>query len=561
LIQLLRVRDLATIEELALEPGPGLNVVTGETGAGKSVLLGAIGMLAGRRVSKELVRSGAEEASVEAIFVEPGLLARARERGLADGDDAELLVARSISAEGRGKVWINGRLATSALLAELLGDFLEIVSQGEHLALLRPEVQGELLDRHGGLEALADEVGALHREWRERAVELDRRRAQAAELARREDQLRFEIEQIDRAAPSEEELGALEAEHRRLAHLERLGRDAERALDALDAAGGVRERLGESHAVLSAAVGLDPALEPVAAAVERALLESEDAVRELERYRASLEVEPGRLEQVETRLGELRRLQSRYGASVRAILEHRRRAQEEYERIAGGERRSAQLEAELDALGARLEAGARRLSDARAAVASELSAAVTAELAAVDLARACFEVGLEPAPAKTAEGRAAPCGPGGRESAVFQLAANPGEKPRRLRDAASGGELARLLLALRNVLRGAERSRVLLFDEVDAGISGRAAGRVGERLHSLANHHQILCITHLPQIAALGDRHFRVSKRTVRGRTRSAIEELRGEPRVDEIARMASGADVTDAARAHARELLRHRVS
>jgi DNA repair protein RecN (Recombination protein N) len=556
LIEALRVRDLATIEELTLEPGPGLNVLTGETGAGKSVLLGAIALLAGRRVSKEVVRSGAAEASVEAIFADGVLLERARELGLAGEDDAQVLVARSISAEGRGRVWINGRMATAALLAELLGDTLEIVSQGEHLSLLRPEVQLELLDRHGGLEPLAGEVASLHRAWRELAAEIERRRAQAAELARREDQLRFEIDQIERAAPRPDELDELEREHRRLAHVERLGRDAERALDALEGSGGAREGLAQASSALRGALELDPALAEPAAALERAALELDEATRGLERYRASLEVEPGRLEQVEVRLGELRRLQSRYGPSIEAILDYRRRAQEEYERIAGGERRTAELEAQLAQRAAELESAARRLSSARAQVGAELAAAVTAELAAVDLAKARFDVAFEPVTAKTPDGQASPSGPTGRETVSFQLAANPGEKPRRLRDAVSGGELARLLLALRNVLRGAESARVLLFDEVDAGVGGRAASRVGERLRRLGAHHQVLCITHLPQVAALGDRHFLVTKRVSRGRTRSAIEELAGELRVDEIARMAAGGRVTEVSRAHARELL-----
>jgi len=556
LIQLLRVRDLATIEELSVEPGPGLNVVTGETGAGKSVLLGAIALLAGRRVSKEVVRSGAAEASVEAIFVDDALLERARGLGFATDADSELLVARSISVEGRGKVWINGRVATAGLLAELLGDTLEIVSQGEHLALLRPEVQLALLDRHGGLEPLVAEVERIYRNWRETAGRLDERRAQAAELARREDQLRFEIEQIQRAALEPGELEELEGEHLRLAHLERLGRDAERALEELDGNGGVRERIAAALSALRGAVELDRELEPAAAALERAAFEAEDAARSLERYRSTLEPEPGRLESVESRLGELRRLQSRYGPSIEAILEYGRVAREEYERIAGGERRTAELEAELARQGEALEREARKLSEARRAVAAELSAAVTAELAAVDLGKARFEVLLEPLELDAPGGRKLPSGPGGREGASFSLAANPGESPRRLRDAASGGELARLLLAVRNVLRTAEHSRLLLFDEVDAGIGGSAAARVGERLRSLAAHHQVLCITHLPQVAALGERHFCVHKRVLRGRTRSAIEELSGETRVEEIARMAAGGRLTETARAHARELL-----
>lgn len=556
MIQTLRVRDLATIEELEIEPTAGLNVVTGETGAGKSVLLGAIAMLAGQRVSRELVRSGAAAAVVEAIIDDPACLERAVELGLAQDGDAEVLVARSISAEGRSKVFVNGRLATVALLAQLLGDALEITSQGEHQALLRSDVQLELLDGHGGLGPLVDEVRALYVAWRDLAESIERRHAQAAELARREDQLRFEIEQIDAVDPRPDELAALEADHLRLAHVERLARDATAVLDALDGDRGAREELARGAGTLRQASELDPQLAPAAAALDRAGIEAEEASRELAGYLDALDPEPGRLEQIEERLGELRRLQARYGPTIEEILAYRERARAEHARVEGGEARTAELEAELGRLAEGLDAAARRLSAARREVAAELDRAVTAELDAVDLARARFSVDLEPLAPKTVSGREAPSGPAGRESVGFGLAANPGERPRRLRDAASGGELARLLLALRNVLRGGERGKVLLFDEVDAGIGGRTARLVAERLRTLAGRHQILCITHLPQVAALGERHFHVSKRVRGGRARSRVEILEDDARVDEIARMAGGGRVTETARAHARELL-----
>ena len=555
-IRVLRVQNLATIEELELWLGPGLNVVTGETGAGKSVLLGAVAMLCGRRVSSSIVRSGADAARVEAILETPVLLARAASLGLADEGADEILVARSVSREARGRVFINGRLATVALLGELLGDQLEVVSQGEHQQLMRPEVQAELLDRYGRLGPLADEVAGLHARWREVAGEIHARRANAEELARRSDQLRYEIEQIERAAPRPEELEELEAEHGRLAHVERLGQAGSASIESLEGESGASERVSAALSTLRAVADLDPALREPVEALERAAVELGEAGALLERYATSLEADPGRLEQVEARLSELRRLQSRYGPSIAAILAHHEAAAEELARIGGGEARSAELEASLADLGQVLEGAAGRLGAARREVAAELEERVSRELAVLDLQRARFCVGFEPLRSKTSEGLEAPSGPAGRERASFRLSANPGEEPRSLRDAASGGELARLLLALRNVLREAEPGRLLLFDEIDAGVGGRTARRVGDRLRALASRHQIVCITHLPQIAAQAETHYRVHKQVRAGRSRTRVSALEGDARVDEIARMSGGGRLTAVARAHARELL-----
>jgi DNA repair protein RecN (Recombination protein N) len=513
-------------------------------------------MPAGRRARHELLRTGAAEARVEAIIDYPERLALARELGLASDEDAELLVTRTISAEGRSEVFVNGRLATVAVLAQLLGDALEITSQGEHQALLRPEVQAELLDRHGGLGPLVAEVAAAYARWRACAQELADRRAQAEELARREDQLRFEIEQIDRVDPQPGELESLEVDHARLAHVERLGLDVSAALELLESAGGARESLARAQALVRADLDLDRGLADALGALERAGLEADEASALLERYRAGLDADPAQLARVEERLGELRRLQARYGPTIEAILAYREQAQVEHERVAGGEARNAQLERELAEQHELLDERARKLSEARHTVAQELEDALGTELAAVDLKTARFSVDLVPLTMRATGAVEPPSGPGGREGVVFQLAANPGEAPRRLREAASGGELARLLLALRNVLRGADARRALLFDEIDAGIGGRTARRVGERLRALASHQQILCITHLPQVAALGERHFHVRKQVRGGRTRSRVLTLEGDDRIDEVARMAGGGKLTDAARAHARELL-----
>ena len=554
MIRALRVRNLAVIEEIDLEFGPGLNVITGETGAGKSLLVGAIGLLRGQRATSEVVRAGASEASAEAIIDSPRLLARARELGLARDDDSELLVRRGVSREGRGRVYVNGALATATLLAELLGDALEIVSQAEHQRLLRPEVQADLLDRYGGLGDAALEVEELYRGWRDLSDRIRERRARAEELARREDQLRFEVDQIEAADLRPGEIEELEGEWARLAHVDRLAQETGAALAELESDGGLLDRLASMGERMRAAAGLDPALEGVAESLARARLELDEAEAALQRYSASLEADPERLERVEARLNELARLQARYGATVEAILSHRDAARAELERISGGEARTAELEAGREQAARALDDAAQRLSKARQQAAAELQAEVTREVRALDLRGALFEVRFDPAGVGL-PGEAA-AGPHGRERARFLLAANPGEATQRLRNAASGGELARLLLALRNVLRDAEPGGALLFDEIDAGIGGRTALRVGERLRSLAHRHQILCITHLPQIAAFGATHYRLLKRVRGGRTSTRAERLDAEARVDEIARLAGGGKLTQAARAHARELL-----
>jgi DNA repair protein RecN (Recombination protein N) len=366
----------------------------------------------------------------------------------------------------------------------------------------------------------------------------------------------MKIDQIRGVDPGPGEVEALESEQARLAHVDRLARDTAGALETLEGEGAVRDRVAEIRSRLAQAAALDPTLREVGGALERAELELNEALRELQRYEASLEVDPTRLEVVETRLAELARLQKRYGPTVEEILQYESRAREELDQIGGGEARLLALQEEQGAVGAALARAARSVSERRAKAGTQLSEAVEAELAALDLRRARFEVHLQPPRSRTPDGSEPPAGPRGGEVVEFWFAPNPGEEARRLREAASGGERARVLLALRSVLREADGGRILLFDEVDAGIGGRTARRVGERLRGVSRAHQVVCITHLPQIAALGDTHARIFKRVRGGRTITRSEPLAGEARVEEIARIAGGGRITNATRAHARELL-----
>ncbi len=555
MIERLRVRDLAVIEDVELELAPGLNVFTGETGAGKSILLAAVAMLSGKRLGAESVRAGASEARVEALLRAPEIAERARERGLAEDGADEVLLIRTLAREGKSRAFANGGLATLRLLEELLGDALEITTQGEHHRLLRPEVQTELLDAFGGHAELLERVRAAHARaaalWRE----IRERAERAGERARREDQLRFEIEQIERAGLRPGELAELESEHARLAHVDRLAELTREALGLLEGDQGGMDRVAAAAARVRAGVGLDPSLGEAGAALERGRLELDEARLLLGAYVHDLEADPARLARVEARLGELRRLEQRYGAGEASVLEHLAGARAELDGLCGAEGAGAP-EAELERTEQELAAAAHRLSRARRGAAEQLARAVDLELAALGLARARFEARVEAIATKLEGGRELAGGPRGAERVVFWLLANPGEPARPLRESASGGERARLLLALKGALRDADAPRTLLFDEVDAGIGGATARQVGLRLRELGRRHQLLVITHLPQIASLADLHYRVVKQVRGRRTRAQVERVEGEARVEEIARMAGGAP-TEAARAHARELLR----
>jgi DNA repair protein RecN (Recombination protein N) len=559
-IERLSIRDLAVVGEAELELGPGLNALTGETGAGKSLVLGALALLAGARGDAERVREGADEASVEAVVRTermPELEAELARRGL-PCEDHELLVRRTVSAQGRSRAWIGGQLVPVSALTELLGERIEIASQHESQALRRPEVHGRLLDAFGELLALREAVERGHAALRAARAEAAQLRAEAEERARRRDYLEFQVREIDEAKLRPGELAELEAERARLAHAERLAGDGAAAAalllgdPAASDAPAAAELVARAAARLAALAEIDASLGPLAERLRGAQAELADAGRELERYAEGIEADPARLAELDDRLARLERLRRKYGASEEEILAFRERAAGELAETGAADERLAALDAEARRATESLARDAARLSEGRRAAAGRLARAVEDGLHELALPGARFEVSLPPAPAP--EG--APCGPGGAEAPEFLFRADAGGAPRPLRRVASGGELSRVFLALKNALRRADTGRVLVFDEVDTGVSGRVAERVGRALGELAASHQVLCITHLPQVAARAAVHFRVRKRTQAGRPRTEVGRLAADERVEEIARMAGGERVSEATRRHARDLL-----
>ncbi|MCP3984341.1 MAG: DNA repair protein RecN [bacterium] len=560
MIERLRIQQLALVDELELEFGPGLNVLTGETGAGKSIVLGALGLLAGARADRDSIREGADEAVVEAVFEIAGLTdleASLAERGL-EAEEGALIVRRSLQRSGRGRAWVGGQLVPIQTLAELFGGRLEVSSQHASQALLRPDLQGRLLDHHGGLWADRAAIEAGVRGLRERHAELVALRTEAEERARREDFLAFQVREIDDAGLDVEEAAQIDVEHRRLVHSERLGGEASSVVAALsgDPSGGaeasIGDRLAEAERSLATLAELDPSLTDAAERMAGATAELADLARDLERYAAQVETDPGRLSAVEDRIQELERLRRKYGSRVEEILAFRDSAAAELRTLGSSDERMGKLEAEQAAEHQEVAKRAAKLSRARRKAATALAEAAQASVRVLAMASAQVEVALSPVEPEPG----LPCGPSGAESAEILFSSNEGETPRPLRKVASGGELSRIFLALKNVLRAQTAGMVLVFDEVDAGIGGAVAERVGGVLGSLAVDHQVLCITHLPQIAAQPAHHFRVEKRQAGGRTLTRVVALDPESRVDEIARMAGGEAPGAETHEHARALL-----
>jgi DNA repair protein RecN (Recombination protein N) len=563
-IETLRIENVAIVERAELEFGAGLNVLTGETGAGKSIVLGALALLAGARASGDAIRDGADEAVVEAVFSTqrlPELEAELAARGI-EVPDHELVVRRSVTRGGRSRAQVGGQLVPVATLAELFAGRLEISSQHDSQSLLRAESHGWLLDRSGGLVPQRERVGEGYTQLRAQARELAELRAATQERERRRDLLAHQVEEIDEAklAPGESE--RLRAERSRLAHAERLREegaaaaallvgDPQRAEDANAA-----DLVADAARRLGALERLDPALAPLAARLRSGLEELRDAASGLERYLDGAESDPARLAAADERLHRIEQLQRKYGASVEEVLSFRAGAARELAEALGAGEREAALAQQRELTLARVSKEAAALSTARAKAARRLAKDVQASLRELGMPEAHFDVALEP----VSRDEDLPCGPHGAETPEFLFSANAGEAPRALRKVASGGELSRLLLALTGATRAAGAGMVLVFDEVDAGVGGRAADRVGRRLAELAGHHQVLCITHLPQIAAFAELHFRVEKRTAGGRTLARIAPVAGAERVEEIARMAGGESVGEATRRHARELLASRA-
>ena len=553
----LRVENLLLIERAELRLGPGLTVLTGETGAGKTVLAHALDLLLGGRPRAGIVRPGASEAYVEGVFALPdGLLddpelAELRER-LPDGEK-EIVLGRRVAAEGRSRAFVSGRSAGAADLRELGGRLVAFYGQHEHRRLTLASQQLEILDGFCGPAHLRgrDELARVHARVRERERELEALRARVGAGERERDLLAYELEEIEAVGPDPEGDVTLRVERERLGRLDALRAAAASAAEALASESGegldVGHALAQSAAQVEEVSDVDPQLDELAERLRALRIEAADLGGELRRYVDELADEPGRLEQVEERLDSVDRLVRKHGGTVESVLAHADRCRAELAGLEHAGEAIEEVEASLRALVDEEGELAGRLGEVRRRAAPRLAESVMGELSELGMEGATFSVELERREQRTSVGD---------ERVELTIAPNAGVAAAPLREIASGGELSRTMLALMSVANEGEAAGTLVFDEVDAGIGGQTARAVGRKLGALAAQRQVLCITHLPQIASLADRHFRIEKRAGGALAQTAVEQLTGAAVLDELCRMLGGDSSDDGARRHAQELL-----
>ena len=539
MLRFLSIRNLAVIDRLELEFEPGLNVLTGETGAGKSILVGAVGLLVGGRASAELVRTGEDQAAIEAVFEGPG--------------GEELVVRRDISSQsGRSRAFMNGALVTSTALRDAAAQLVDLHGQHEHQVLLDPASHLDLLDAFAGLETEREKVEVAFARVQSLTAERERLALDIREKARREEYLQFQLTEIRRAAPKPGEDDELTTSRQVLTNAERLQRLCAEAYTglyegdaaALPALATVWKRVGELASI-------DPQFEPYLSARETVKAQLEDLAYLLRSYSAGFDASPARLQEVEDRLAVLERLKKKHGPRLQDVIDTEASLTRELGSLEQSGQRASELDGELEAARTAYLRLAEALSAKRQSAAKTFSERLVASLGDLAMTRTRCEVRF--AAPRGQEGWTAR----GVDEAEFYISPNPGEDLRPLARIASGGELSRLMLALKTLASTDAPGKTLIFDEVDAGIGGTVADIVGARLRELAGECQVLCITHLPQIAAYGGTHYRIEKALKGGRTVTSVTRLAVREREDELARMIAGSEISASVRASAREMLK----
>jgi DNA repair protein RecN (Recombination protein N) len=537
MLRFLSIRHLAVIDRLELEFGPGLTVLTGETGAGKSILVGAVGLLVGGRASADLVRTGEDLAALEAVFE--------------TAEGREILVRREITSQGRSRAFVDGALATSTALRDLAASLVDLHGQHEHQVLLDPSAHLDLLDEYAGLRSERQGVEQSFATWQQLRDERARLAAAQQEAATRTDFQRFQLSEIQRAAPRPGEDDELTATRSVLANADKLQRLCGEAYQALyegdDAA---LPALGLVWRKVADLAAIDDAFSPHLAARDSVKSQLEDLAYALRSYAAHIDASPARLQEVEDRLATLDRLKKKYGPTLGEVIARAERLGRELDAIAHATERTADLDAALGRARAEYVERSEALSRKRQTAADTFSRALDRALSELAMERTRSEVRFARAE------RDAQWSERGIDAAEFYISPNPGEELRPLARIASGGELSRIMLALKTLASTDARGKTLIFDEVDVGIGGAAADAVGSRLRRLAERCQVLCITHLPQIAAHGTAHFRIAKTVRSGRTITEVARLDLPQREEELARMIAGSDTSVAVRAGARDML-----
>jgi DNA repair protein RecN (Recombination protein N) len=545
----LKLRDLVIVDEAELEFGPGLTALTGETGAGKSIVVDALLLIAGGRGAGDIVRQGAERAEVAAGFTSlaPGALRWLEEQSIEH--EGEVILRRVLGVDGRSRAYVNGQVVPLQSLRELADLLIEIHGQQEHQHLVKRSAQRELLDARlapADIAAVAD----LYGRYRACRAEFEALRAAAENRESRLELLRYQLTELESEVTTPAEIEALFAEQKRIAGRGRLAQAAGAALAAAydEESASAHDLLGKASGALRAAVETDPKLGAAAQLLGEAAILVREAADSLRRYLDTLDVDPARQEEIERKAAALEALARKHRQNVAELPAQRARTVEEIRSLEGAEQSLADCQRTLAALEAAYRDAARRLSEARRVAAVSLGTEITALMQSLGMAGGRFAVSVEPAPEEFSAN--------GGDSIEFLVSANPGQPLKSLAKVASGGELSRISLAVQVAAAADTDALCRVFDEVDTGIGGAVAEIVGRQLRSLGAHAQVLCVTHLAQVAAQAHAQFRVTKLTDGKVTRTAVKPLTREERVDEIARMSGGIDITDRARAHAREML-----
>ncbi|WP_125571607.1 DNA repair protein RecN [Lacticaseibacillus songhuajiangensis] len=554
MLQELMVHDFAIIEDLDLSFENGMTALTGETGAGKSIIIDAVSLLAGARGSSEFIRTGAKKATLQGMFYAADNVhtQQALEAVGLRLDGGQVLLERDLYASGRNVCRINGQLVNTSTLRRVGETLVDIHGQNEHQELTKPESHIHLLDQFAGSELLGalTEYHQVYAEYQKRSAALRKKQQNEQEWAQRLDMLTFQVDEINAAnlAPGQEE--ALTSERDRLANYQRvqdalgtayseLSGDEFNPLDVID----------NVMQTMQGIADLDPAYKEISESVASAYYTLQDAQSELSRQIDGLEWDENRLDEVEESLNQITSLKRKYGDTVEAVITYGQKAQKELKEMQSSEEDASGLEENVARLDQKLHTVAAKLTKLRHAAALKLEKAVHEQLRALYMAKTVFSVHFS-------HEQDAVCGPDGADTLEFYIQPNPGERAQPLAKTASGGELSRMMLALKTIFAESDGVTSIIFDEVDTGVSGRVAQAIANKIVLIAQHSQVLCITHLPQVAAMSDYEYKIEKTVTAGRTQTSVTPLRPEQRVDELARMLAGTEITDLTRQHASELL-----
>jgi len=546
----LRIRDFAVIEQLTIHLETGLNALTGETGAGKSIIVGALSLLLGERASADTIRAGAAKAVIEGVFDvanRKDIMRSLTEQGI-EANEGLLILRREVAAEGRSRAWVNGAASTATLLGELGTMLVDLHGQHEHQTLLRRDEQRGILDEYAGATDVAVEVAAAHARVRDLEAQLETLERRRLEAEQRADYLRFQAAEIESAKPRIGEEDEIAGETVRLEHAEELATLSQQLHQALYASEkSVTGKLGELRRTLDHLVRIDASQQDTKELLDTAYYALEDLGQRMGEYSSGIEYDPARLEQLHQRQDLLFRLKAKYGPTLEDVIATGQKARSELDLVDDAAVARQDLEKALSTARADLEKLAADLSRQRRKSAAKLQKEISSLLPELGMGSGRFEIALDPEPQITSSGA---------ESVEFRIALNAGFEPRSLARVASGGELSRVMLALKTALARVDKVPTLVFDEIDAGIGGRVAIQVADKLRDVAHNHQVFVITHLPQLASKARHHLYVEKVEREGTTLTRVTHLRGEDRVKELARMLGGDPESRVSLNHAREML-----